>query len=419
MNKVNLHLTLPCSSCLLVYRGLSCSSEKSVGIPGMHVMKNDNVWQTAITHMTVWLRDQFPEEDLLEMQVGRFVASFAENLDRFLTQYPLESTLSRSELALLLVISFLYPEEETVPREQLAQQLFSLAPDGKETVDNACLDLAIAFGCGWRPEGAIVSEIKAGRWHRAIVALRIMVEGSLHQTFKLITPLLPQQYSIFSGSMKEWGRFYSNIITLELANNRCRCGKHKQSCKSKGDAYACGQSCCREEHQISSWSPAVCSLQAFIAHSIRGNAGSQLKTGALITSMLYPLLNEDSGFTIDSVEFKVCGCCSNPTVLEALAQHKEPQSHGSVMYEGNSCPECDTPASRHTTYHKARKNWILIPYEFGGAYEMHDRWRCPRCRNLFPVTLATCPLCSAATPQRKTTIWVYSPWLRHVDGEED
>jgi len=61
----------------------------------MHVMKNDNVWQTAITHMTVWLRDQFPEEDLLEMQVGRFVASFAENLDRFLTQYPLESTLSR------------------------------------------------------------------------------------------------------------------------------------------------------------------------------------------------------------------------------------------------------------------------------------------------------------------------------------
>ncbi len=381
--------------------------------------KNNKARQTAVTQIHIWLRDHFPQEGPLEGQISRFLASFAESLDQFLVQHPAEDALTRQELAFLLAIVFLCPEGEQASWERLCQQLLTLSPYGEEATGEACLDLVIAYGCGWRQKLVTGSENWAGRWHRAILALRIFVEGSLHQTFKLIIPLLPYKFSLFSGPMKEWGRLYSNVIALELLNDRCRCGKHKQGCKKKGDDYACGRACCRDEHQLSSWQPEVCSLQAFVAHAIRGNASSQLKTGALTTSMLYPLLNEDSGVTVDSVEFKVCGSCSDTAVLNTIAQHKEPKSQGSVMYEGNSCPECDTSANRQTTYHKARKNWILIPYELSGAYEMLDRWRCPRCRNLFPVNLAACPLCTASTPQRKTTIWVYSPWLRHSDGEED
>jgi len=385
----------------------------------MYKKMNDSTWQTAVTYLPLWLRHQFPEDGPLEIQIGRFLANFNEHLDQLLAQQPTESTLSRPELALLLAIIFLAPPDESVNWKLLVEQLLAFSPNGNETSDDACLDLVIAYGCGWRRKVVPESQDWNGRWPRAILALRVMLEGSLHQTFKLITPLLPPHYALFSGSLKTGGRLYSNLITLELLHNRCRCGKHKQGCKQVGDTYACGQTCCRDEHQLVSWDPAVCSLQAFVAHSIRGNASNQLKTGALITSMLYPLLNEDNGFTIDSVEFKVCGHCSEPAVLQAIGQHKEPKSQGSTLYEGNSCPECDTPANRQTTYHKARKNWILIPYEFGGAYEMLDRWRCPRCRNLFPVTLETCPLCTSATPQRKTTIWVYLPWQRHSDGEDD
>lgn len=380
---------------------------------------NDSTWQTAVTHLPLWLRHQFPEAEPLEVQIGRFLASFSAQLDQLLAQPLAESNLPRTELALLLAAIFLASPGDSANWELLVNQFLTLSPNKNALTDEACLDLVIAYGCGWRREVVPDSQDWNGRWPRAILALRVLVEGSLHQTFKLITPLLPPQYALFSGSLKTGSRLYSNLITLELLHNRCRCGKHKQGCKQVGEAYACGQTCCREEHQLGSWNPAVCSLQAFVAHSIRGNASSQLKTGALSTSMLYPLLTEDNGFTIDSVEFKVCGFCSEPAILQTIAQHKEPKSQGSTLYEGNSCPNCDTPASRQTTYHKVRKNWILIPYEYGGAYEMLDRWRCPRCRNLFPVTLGACPLCASATPQRKTTIWVYSPWQRHPDGEDD
>ena len=385
----------------------------------MVVEKNSASWQTAVSNISRWLHDQFLENVPLEDRIGRFLASFTQNLDQFIAQYPEKTDLTRPELALLMAVVFLYPAEETADWQQLVKQLLAHAANGKAPSNEALLDLAIAYGCGWQRALAIRDHETEERWHRAILALRIMVEGSLHQTFKLIIPLLPYQISLFSGSIKEWGRFYSNVITLELLNNRCRCGKHKQDCKKKGDSYVCGRACCRDEHQLAAWEPKVCSLQAFVAHSIRGNASSQLKTGALATSMLYPLLNEDSGITVDSVEFKVCGRCSDTAVLQSIAQHQEPKSQGSVMYEGNSCPECDAPANRQTTYHKARKNWILIPYELGGAYEMLDRWRCPRCRNLFPITWTACPICASSTPQRKTNIWVYSPWLQYSDEEED
>ncbi|MCA9917065.1 MAG: hypothetical protein KC445_03890 [Anaerolineales bacterium] len=382
-------------------------------------MNHDNTWQSAVTTIPVWLRSQFPDDVPLEIQVSRFLVHFSEALDQLKGQLLTETRLTRPELALLFALMYFGPQAEPALWEQRVQQLLKLSPSGDLTSDEACLDLAIAYGCGWHQESSTGSGNRSGRWHRAIVALRTLVEASLHQTFKLIVPLLPHPYFLFSGSIKEGGRFYSDVIALELAHNRCRCGKHRQGCQKKGGGYACGQACCREEHQLSRWEPAVCSLQAFVAHSIRGNASSQLKTGAFTTSMLYPLINADSGVTVDSVEFKICGSCSETAVLQTIALHKEPPSQGSLMYEGNSCPECDIPANRATTYHKARKNWILIPYEFGGAYEMLDRWRCPRCRNLFPVNLAICPLCSTATPQRKTTIWVYSPLGRPLDGEED
>jgi hypothetical protein len=385
----------------------------------MYIEKNNEAWQTAVTNMTGWLGDHSLEEGPLERQVGRFLENFTENLNQLAAQHGADDVFTRQELAILLAIVFLCPEAERTHQAMICQQLMAISPDDDEVEDEACLDLVIAYGCGWGREVATNSENGEERWPRAIFALRILVEGSLHHTFKLIIPLLPYKFSLFSGPMREWGRLYSNVITLELLHDRCRCGKHKQGCKKKGDGYACGRECCRDEHRLSGWQPEVCSLQAFVAQGIRGNASSQLKTGALATSMLYPLLNEDSGVTVDSVEFKICGSCSDTAVLKTIAQHKEPKGQGSVMYEGNTCPECDTPANRQTTYHKARKNWILIPYELGGAYEMINRWRCPRCRNLFPITLAACPLCDSPTPQRKTTIWVYSPWLQYSDGEED
>ncbi len=384
----------------------------------MHVEKKNKAWQTSMVNITVWLRDQDLEEDPLERQIGRFLESFTEDLNLLVAQHSADDVLTRQELAILFATVFLCPEADSANQILICQQLLTISP--YDEVDyEAYLDLVIAYGCGWGREVVANSQNWEGRWYRAILALRILVEGSLHQTFKLLIPLLPDQISLFSGPMREWGRRYSNVIALELLHDRCRCGKHKQGCKKKGDSYACGRECCRDEHRLTDWQPEVCSLQAFVAQGIRGNASSQLKTGALTTSMLYPLLNEDSGVTIDSVEFKICGSCSDTRVLKTIAQHKEPKGQGIVMYEGNTCPECDIPANRQKTYHKARKNWILIPYELGGVYEMINRWRCPLCRNLFPITLAACPLCASSTPQRTTTIWVYSPWRQRSDGEED
>ncbi len=384
----------------------------------MPVEKKNKAWQTAVTNITDWLRAHDLEEGQLEWQVGRFLDSFTENLNQFVAQRTAYNVLTQQELAFLFATVFLCPEADSAEQKLICQQLSTILPF--DEVDyNTCLDMVIAYGCGWKREVVVNSENWEGRWYRAILALRMMVEGSLHQTFKLLIPMLPNQFSLFSGPMKEWGRRYSNVIALELLHDRCRCGKHKQGCKVKGDSHACGRECCREEHRLSGWQPEVCSLQAFVAQGIRGNASSQLKTGALVTSMLYPLLNEDSGVTIDSAEFKVCGSCNDTAVLKTIAHHKEPKGQGIVMYEGNTCPKCDTPASRQTTYHKARKNWILIPYDLGGAYEMIERWRCPQCRNLFPITLEACPLCASPTPQRNTTIWIYSPWLQYSDGEED
>ncbi len=389
-------------------------------MPDMSVENKNEAWQTAVTHITVWLRDYDREEGPLEWQVGRFLENFTENLNQFVAQHWADHVLTQEELAFLFAIVFLCPEVDRPIQDLICQQLSTLLPDSGAVDYETCLDLAIAYGCGWGRKVVASSENWKGRWHRAILALRILVEGSLHQTFKFILPLLPYKFSLFSGPMKEWGRLYSNVITLELLHDRCRCGKHKQGCKKKGDGRACGRECCRDEHRLSGWQPEVCSLQAFVAQAIRGNASSQLKTGALVTSMLYPLLNEDSGVTIDSAEFKVCGNCSDTAVIKTISQHQEPKGQGIVMYEGNTCPECDTPANRRTTYHKARKNWILIPYALGGAYEMINRWRCPRCKNLFPITLAACPLCASLTPQRETTVWVYSPWLlQYSGGEED
>lgn len=384
----------------------------------MLVEKKNKAWQTAVTNITAWLRDHDLEEGPLEWKIGRFLENFTENLNLLVAQHLADDVLPRQELAILFATVFLCPEADSANQILICQQLITISPYD-EVEYEAYLDLVIAYGCGWGREIVTNSENWKERWYQAILALRILVEGSLHQTFKLLIPLLPDQISLFSGPMREWGRRYSNVIALELLHDRCRCGKHKQGCKKKGDSYACARECCRDEHRLTDWQPEVCSLQAFVAQGIRGNASSQLKTGALTTSMLYPLLNEDSGVTIDSVEFKICSSCSDTRVLKTIAEHKEPTGQGIVMYEGNTCPECDIPANRQKTYHKARKNWILIPYELGGAYEMINRWRCPLCRNLFPITLAACPLCASPTPQRRTTIWVYSPWRQRSDGEED
>lgn len=262
-------------------------------------------------------------------------------------------------------------------------------------------DLVVAWGCGWRGSLAGDSD-QPQRRLAAILALRTLVERSVHHTLKQVAQWvlghdnLAQLLNVTTAAeVKALQRSYAQKITLELMHGRCHCGKQPQKGAVNQEDH-----CGRREHALGYWDSNTCSLAAFVAQAVRGSAQPTLQAGMFATSMLYPLLHEDLGLCVDTVEFKVCQGCG-------------------TSYEGSRCrnPACTHPAfTSGQTRCIARKNRLLIPYEWGGRYQMMTRWRCrnPACgsdgeegNHLFAHHLTTCPLCGGKRSQRPTSIWVY------------
>ncbi|HSR25945.1 MAG TPA: hypothetical protein VLW53_20500, partial [Candidatus Eisenbacteria bacterium] len=63
-----------------------------------------------------------------------------------------------------------------------------------------------------------------------------------------------------------------------------------------------------------------------------------------------------------------------------------------------------------------RKNWLVVPAEWGGQYHPVHRHRCPGCGNLFGTERDRCPICGAQVRNRDrhTCLWVRHPGLRRV-----
>jgi hypothetical protein len=78
------------------------------------------------------------------------------------------------------------------------------------------------------------------------------------------------------------------------------------------------------------------------------------------------------------------------------------------LHDISRCPDCGTPPDRARTCHAARKNWLIVPTEWGGRYEAVRRRRCPGCGNLFPAGHERCPLCLCPAPagRRLTSVWL-------------
>lgn len=262
-------------------------------------------------------------------------------------------------------------------------------------------DLVLAWGCGWR--GSLPSATgPQQRWLSAILALRTLVERSVHHTLKQVAQWVWGNNDVAHllnvmtvAEVKALQRSYAQKITLELIHGRCQCGKKPQKAVL-GQEDHCG----RREHDLSWWDNDACSLAAFVAQAVRGSAQPTLQAGMFVTSMLYPLLHEDIGLCVDAVEFKVCQGCG-------------------ALYEGSRCsnPACTHPPfTPSQTRCIARKNRLLLPYEWGGRYQMLSRWSCrnPVCllngeegNNLFAHHIEQCPLCGGKRSQRPTNIWVY------------
>jgi hypothetical protein len=252
-----------------------------------------------------------------------------------------------------------------------------------------CMDIVVAWGCGWGRTVKHSSNPWEGTWTKAIMVLRRVVEASVHHTVQLLKDKCDELDEISRDHI----RMYADIITLEIAHSKCSCGAHVKKCKDPST-----HKCCRLDHRLSSWQPVKRTLRSFIAETVRGNAGKSLLVGAYSTSALYTRVREDFRLEVGTVEFKRCHKCGE-------------------RYEGNRCgiAGCRASADPYYTRHEARKNWLLIPYDSvdgRGRYAMQLCWSCPSCRNLFPLALERCPLCHGAglAPRHgklPSSVWVY------------
>lgn len=306
----------------------------------------------------------------------------------------------------------------------------ALAPLGRTLPDDdpeRALELAIAWGCGWGR--APTGQGWAARWPDALFALRRIVESSVRTTFQQIVQLLADAPPILGRGAREEARSCAGLIAVELAHGLCRCGNHRRSCKQHPDgSRSCGQGCCTPGHNLREWTHHV-RLRVFVAEAVRGSAARSVRGGALLTGSLYRLLTESAGVLVGPVEFKICHVCHADTIRRALGGRRAPainslrpssQEAPKGLYEGPRCPTCRTPFLLGGSYSIARKNWLLIPYDMGGAYTQYERWRCVACRNLFPLELAGCPLCGMAShPQRPTAIWAAAQQRASPPGDPE
>jgi hypothetical protein len=301
--------------------------------------------------------------------------------------------------AVLLAALALGPRGSTPPD---AGDLDPLLEAAVETSADA-VDLAIAWGCGWR-RAATADHEWHGRWVAALLSLSWLVAASINRTMRW----LEGQVSGVRESLRELGaedrveRIHSHAqhIALELAFGRCRCGH------GGGEP---GGPCGRSDHQLTTWRPETCHLRAFIATAVRGTPGMPPRAGGLAVSMLAEPLSEDRIVRVDVAEFHVCHVCNADAVR--LAPTVGGLDLGSVsrgLHDLSRCPACGVPPHPGRTYRVARKNWLVVPGEWGGRYDPVRRHRCACCGNLFAANRDRCPLCRHRVPARHrlTSVWV-------------
>lgn len=254
--------------------------------------------------------------------------------------------------------------------------------------DENPLDLAAAFGCGWRRAIVLGADAWSARWDGAIDYLVGQVRASLQATADLIANQLPQ-FALSAEDLEELPEYFT--IALVFA---CDCGYHKRTCRQR-----CGGECCSADHALTEWDPARCHLRAFVDQAVRGTARAQLLGGAFADSLLYKSLERDGRILRRFVEAKQCTQCG-------------------VNYEGSACddPACEA-VDEQAVLHVAVSNRLILPEHEGGNYREVVRWICGECANLFPQRVRrhhivlgdACPRCGWAPGERAPatkTLWV-------------
>ncbi len=275
--------------------------------------------------------------------------------------------------------------------------------------DADAVELAIAWGCGWGREVSPEHGWHA-RWVAAILALSSLAGGSINQAARW----LGEKVSGFAQAARAGGavelQAYAPVIAMELAVGACRCGH--------GGRGSPAGTCARPEHRLAAWRPEVCSLRAFVATAVRGSALASLRTGAFATSMLSSFLLEDQLVRVDVAEFDVCHACNEDLIRTAVDEQRRIDVSSVVrgLHDIGRCPDCDLPADPNRTYRVGRKNWLIVPAQWGGQHHARHRYRCMGCGNLFSIGLRRCPICRWQVHHRDrlTSVWVRSTWLRHA-----
>jgi hypothetical protein len=259
--------------------------------------------------------------------------------------------------------------------------------------DVEVVDLGVAWGCGW---GRVVSPGHAwhARWDAAMLSLCCLTERSVARTLRWlgdnVSGVGPTLHAAGSNEYRYRLVTYAHQIAMEL------------SLGAPADRPA--------RHALVSWRPDACRLSAFVATAVRGSAPLPLRGGAFAASMLAALLRQDHLVRVDAAEFNVCHVCNAELIVRApLRRGIDLSSVRRGLHDISRCPDCGTPPDPARTFRVARKNWLIVPTDWGGRYEAVHRQRCPGCGNLFPAGHERCPLClRPASPGRRLT----SLWLR-------
>ncbi len=393
-----------------------------------------NTWPYLRELLAEWKTQQFTK---VELRIQNLHRHFGELLDFVTDQSESELDLSPQELAISVAIVALGPGG--APPGPVWTQLGQITAATEFSKDHPTpqdyLELVIAWGCGRgrADEFSGTAGVWQGRWSGAIFALSDMVEESINKTIYLLAQRLDLAHEQRQTGALSPQKIHelTNLIGLELAHNRCSCGRHRGTCRpGQAGRRSCGRLCCRDEHRLSGWNPAACSLQAFAAQAVRGSATADLKTGAFVVGVLYSRLTEDIGLQVAAVEFRVCHMCHRAQLDQLIKTARAGQKTGGLkitklarkeqtrqpkgLYEAGNCPDCGASPNRTDAYYLARKNWLVIPYNIsGGVYKLEKRWRCPACKNLYLSRLAQCPLCDQARPKKMgpTHVWVFSSEL--------
>jgi hypothetical protein len=322
-------------------------------------------------------------------------------LGRYLTGLrALAATRDDRVEAVLLAAFALGPRTGGLPGAGDLQALLEAAVETRADV----VDLGIAWGCGWH-RVVVPDHDWHGRWLAALLTLTSLVAGSANRTLRWlesnVSGVREAVLDLGPAEREELLVSHANHLALELSLGACACGHGVPGAVPDS-------SCGRADHRLATWEPEVCRLPAFVATAVRGTAQLPPRSGALAVSMLANLLRDDQLVRVETAEFQVCHECNPDLIARAVLSGGIGLSTVSKgLHDLSRCPDCATPTHRGRTYHVARKNWLVVPADWGGQYQPTRRHRCGGCGNLFGAGGDRCPLCGrpVSPGRRLTSVW--------------